>query len=176
MSLDNTPLLTLVGSDRRTAWTDSAGVAASAICAVHCAAMPLAMSYLPVIARSWLADASFHRWMAGGCFLLAVMAFGPGWKCHRQVGPALLGTIGIGLLAVGSLVVDGKCCSSCAALPIGQDSQPGAAMLATPVTHCDLNEFPTLTWMLTPLGGALLVVGHVANHRCRCTACQLRNV
>jgi hypothetical protein len=160
----------------RQVWSDWAGIAGSIGCALHCALMPFAIGYLPALGLSWLADMSFHRWMAGACFLLAVMAFGPGWKCHRRVGPALIGFLGIGLLAVGSVVVDGECCSRFALLRTSQGSEAGAAIPGSPVAQCDPTETPALAWMLTPLGGALLVVGHVANQRCRCTVCQSRDV
>jgi hypothetical protein len=159
----------------RSAWADWAGMTASIGCALHCALMPFAMSYLPTLGLSWLADTTFHRWMAGACFLLAVMAFGHGWQCHRRVGPALTGILGVGLLAVGSVVVAGECCSRFALLRTSQGSEAGAAMPGSPIAQCDPIEGPALAWILTPLGGALLVVGHLANQRCRCTACRSRD-
>ena len=46
----------------RRAWADWAGMIASIGCAIHCAAMPLVLAYLPTLGLSWLADEVFHKW------------------------------------------------------------------------------------------------------------------
>ena len=57
------------------AWADWAGMLASIGCAIHCAAMPLVIGYLPLLGIGWLADESFHQVMTGICFVLAAAAF-----------------------------------------------------------------------------------------------------
>ncbi|MGD9633229.1 MAG: MerC domain-containing protein [Pirellulales bacterium] len=158
----------------RQAWTDWAGVMASIGCAIHCALMPLAIAYLPALGLSWMADSTFHRWMAGACFLLAIAAFGPGWKCHRRMTPAVIGSLGVAFLVGGSFLVEEVCCSRCAELPSKPGGEAAAAASGEDFDCCEPVESSWTAWMLTPLGGALLVAGHVANHQCRCRICRSR--
>ena len=64
------------------AWRDWLGMVASIGCAIHCAAMPFVIAYLPALGLSFLADESFHKWMALVCFLIAIVAFIPGVRKH----------------------------------------------------------------------------------------------
>ncbi|MEM6364443.1 MAG: MerC domain-containing protein, partial [Planctomycetota bacterium] len=52
-------------------WKDFVGVVASIACAIHCAAMPFVIAYLPAMGLSFLADEAFHKWMAVACFAIA---------------------------------------------------------------------------------------------------------
>ena len=47
-----------------TRWTDRMGMLASIGCAIHCAAMPFVIGYLPSLGLTWMAGEGFHRWMA----------------------------------------------------------------------------------------------------------------
>ena len=86
----------------RSVWTDLTGMVASIGCAIHCAAMPFVISYLPSMGLSWIASESFHQWMAVICFVIGIMAFVPGWKRHRKFTPMMLGTAGVAGLAQGA--------------------------------------------------------------------------
>ena len=59
-------------------WSDWAGMVASVGCAIHCAAMPFVIAYLPTLGLSFLADEAFHQWMAVGCLTLAFDCVHPG--------------------------------------------------------------------------------------------------
>lgn len=164
------------------AWVDWAGMIASIGCAIHCAAMPLVLAYLPALGLSWLADEVFHKWMAAICFGLAAVAFVPGWRRHGSFLPAVWGTAGLLLLTTSAFALEESCCLSCV-------TNEAAASPATDLecTLCqsdgttgpeeDSNfEVPFLSFV-TPLGGLLLVVGHIVNHvkscRCQGTNCCL---
>ena len=67
------------------AWQDSIGIVASVGCAIHCAAMPFVIAYLPALGLSFLADEAFHQWMALFCFLIAIAAFVPGIRKHENM-------------------------------------------------------------------------------------------
>ena len=54
---------------RWVAWTDGLGMLASIGCAIHCAAMPFVIAYLPALGQSFLAGESFHQAMAISCFI-----------------------------------------------------------------------------------------------------------
>lgn len=169
---------------------DTAGLVASIACAIHCAAMPIVIGYLPLLGLSWLADAAFHRVMALVCFALAMAAFVPGWRRHGSVAPALFGVAGVGLLAFAAFGLEGGCCEGCATAASAPQGASGcsdsacvlcqdeptvdqSAELITPPPTIGRKVVP----FLTPLGGVLLVAGHLVNRRkacgCRDNGCCL---
>jgi len=161
---------------------DTAGLVASIACAVHCAAMPLVIGYLPMLGLSWLSDPAFHRVMAIVCFALALAAFLPGWRRHGSLAPTLFGSAGVALLSFAAFGLEGECCPSCAA--VSKPEEPTTTcrdagcvrcVTETPVAEPATGAVRTpLAWaipLITPIGGLFLVAGHVGNHRCSC-ACR----
>lgn len=172
----------------RGALADSAGMIASIVCAIHCAAMPLMVGYLPLLGLDWLAGESFHRVMAIICFALAGSAFFPGWKKHGSLIPVTVGITGVMLLSVAAFGLEGGCCPSCEVagsglteqLACGDDSCPLCLHEAQAITDFEVTAAEPGGWfipLMTPLGGVLLVIGHVVNHskscRCRSDGCCL---
>lgn len=153
---------------------------ASIGCAIHCAAMPLVLAYLPTFGLGWLASEGFHQWMAGICFVLAASAFVPGWRKHGSFVPAMWGAAGLLLLTTAAFALEDSCCAAC---------DPGGCVAAGEVECeiCQLTEvdqaataslsMSSFTPFVTPVGGLLLVIGHVVNHlkscRCQGDACCL---
>ena len=145
-------------------WRDLAGVTASLACAVHCAAMPLVIAYLPALGLSWMAEEGFHKWMAAICIVLALGAFIPGWRKHRRPSPIVWGFAGLALLMSAAFILE----------PLGL----GCAHCDACQTACETPKQPTFLsaamiapW-ITPLGGLLLVVAHLLNHRFACLCCR----
>ena len=89
---------------------DCVGVVCSCACAVHCAAMPFVIGWLPALGLSWLADEGFHQWVVGLCFLLAVAAVLPGYRHHRRIIVPLLAIGGVSVLATGAFALQDECC------------------------------------------------------------------
>ena len=158
---------------------DSAGLFASIACAIHCAAMPLVIGYLPLLGLGWLADASFHQVMAVVCFALAVSAFLPGWRTHRSLTPGVVGIAGVGLLSLAAFGLEGSCCPTCAVIEEPQPpvsacadaSCPSCAAAEPQPTLTQAEPRPVIAWatpLVTPLGGLLLVAGHLTNHKKLC--------
>ena len=164
----------------RHAWADSAGMIASIGCAIHCAAMPLLLVYLPYLGLDWLAGEGFHRWMAVVCFVLAAAAFGPGWRKHRSLVPAMWGAAGLLLLTTTAFGMEARCCATCPTegVDLSATSSCGHATCSlcrsgrehSAVAPESGDSFALLATLMTPLGGLLLVGGHLSNHRrtCRC--------
>ncbi len=180
-------------------WADWTGLAASIACGIHCAAMPLLLSYLPSFGLSWLAHEGFHQWMTVLCFVFAASAFVPGWLKHKSLVPAFSGVIGITLLSLSAFVFGDECCAAATGSPLAQNATctdaactdaacTDAACADTACTDtactdtaCGEQEaaettniqksfqFATFTNWLSPLGGLFLVIGHIANHRKNCT-------
>ena len=107
-----------------TAWSDRIGILASIGCAVHCAAMPFVLAYLPSLGLSFLADESFHKWMAIGCFAVAMTAFIPGFRKHRRITPLVTGGVGLVMICFAAFFLAGECCAACDS---SADSQPAVA-------------------------------------------------
>ena len=106
--------LTSIGPElplpRSQAYRDWLGVGASVLCAIHCAAMPFVVGFLPLLGLSFLADPSFHQWMVAICLALALLAFVPGWRRHHRLAPALIGLAGLGLITFAAFAGPDDCC------------------------------------------------------------------
>lgn len=101
-----------------TNYRDGLGVAASVLCAIHCAAMPFVIGFLPLFGLSFLADPAFHQWMVAICLGLALVAFIPGWRRHRRWTPTIIGLAGLSLISFAAFAGPEDCCAgACATSP-----------------------------------------------------------
>lgn len=155
---------------------------ASVACAIHCAAMPMVIGYLPVLGLQWLANESFHQVMAVVCFAFGLSAFVPGWRKHGSLVPTGVGLAGFVLLAVAAFGLEGSCCPTCTSFgethaleaACGDEACPSCIQAEPPQTSSQepTAQFPAwIVSLVTPLGGCLLVAGHLVNHRKSCD-CQ----
>lgn len=199
--MDLLPQTTTIKSNRSVwmTWADWTGLAASIACGIHCAAMPLLLSYLPSFGLSWLAHEGFHQWMTVACFIFAASAFVPGWRKHKSLVPAFSGVIGITLLSLSAFVFGDECCAAATGSQLTQNAActdaactdaACADAACTDATCADAActdaacseqkigqatdiknnfQFASFTNWLSPLGGLFLVIGHIANHRKNCT-------
>ncbi|QDV12635.1 MerC mercury resistance protein [Rosistilla oblonga] len=173
------------------AWKDWIGIVASVACAIHCAAMPFVIAFLPALGLSFLADEAFHKWMALACFVIALAAFVPGWRKHRRLTPAVIAFMGITVITSAAFGMTGDCCASCETATAAAtactdaccshcatDATQQANLVAANTTNANILNVPTwlIPWV-TPLGGCLLVCGHLLNRRygCRCGCCEIDN-
>lgn len=108
------PLDSLTDGQRASAWGDRLGVIASVGCAIHCAAMPFVIGFLPMLGLSFLADPAFHKWMVAICLALALLAFLPGWRRHQRLVPAVIGSVGLSLISFAAFAGPEDCCPSAA--------------------------------------------------------------
>jgi hypothetical protein len=124
---------------------DAAGVAVSLACGVHCLLTPILLVFLPSLGEAFHTPI-VHQSIAVVVTGIAAWALYRGYRRHRHVAPLVLGLIG--LLAIW-------------------------AALFVPHEAHDHDHFhlPVGT-IVTMLGSALLIVGHILNIRaCRCTHC-----
>jgi len=189
--MDLLPQTTTINSNKSVwmTWADWTGLAASIACGIHCAAMPLLLSYLPSFGLSWLAHEGFHQWMTVLCFIFAASAFVPGWRKHKSLVPAFSGVIGITLLSLSAFVFGDECCAAATESQLAQNTAC-TDIACTDVACTDVActdaacseqksgqamdikkrfQFASFTNWLSPLGGLFLVIGHIANHRKNCT-------
>ncbi|KAA1261045.1 MerC mercury resistance protein [Rubripirellula obstinata] len=179
-------------------WQDYIGIVASIGCAIHCAAMPFVISFLPALGLSFLADEAFHRWMALACFVIAMAAFVPGFRQHRRLVPGAIAVVGLSLITVAAYGFAGDCCASCES-----PTEPSLTAVACTDACCEKcvadQEIADLDFAdqdfadqdavasiappafltglapwITPLGGMLLVSAHLLNRRygCLCGCCE----
>ena len=171
-------------------WKDSLGIFASATCAVHCAATPILLAFLPALKfTEWMASPRFHQFAAVFCVGMVSLAIWPAFRRFRDYRVLSLSTAGLGLLIAAAFFLPDECCSHTIASAsntdphIGHNHPPVVAQNhASPehASHDHDHAITTLTagsksldliavlqpWM-TPLGGLLLVFAHGLNLRRR---------
>lgn len=80
---------------RRINW-DGLGIITSALCAIHCAAVPLLAGLLPLVGLNFLRKPLFEYGMIGLAFAIGSWALWHGyWRHHRRIGPSLLFVAGM---------------------------------------------------------------------------------
>ena len=77
---------------------DKFAVSTSALCAVHCLFLPIALSLFPALGSSIVGHESFHKWLLFLVIPLSLVALTLGCKQHKSWIIAGLGFIGISLL------------------------------------------------------------------------------
>ena len=70
----------------------------SALCLVHCLALPVLVAALPLAASSLVTDERFHQWLLLGAVPTSMIALGWGWRRHRSTTVAWLGLAGMVLM------------------------------------------------------------------------------
>jgi len=166
-------------------WRDWVGIVASVGCAIHCAAMPFVIAFLPTLGLSFLADESFHQWMALACFVIAIVAFVPGWRKHRRLIPIVVASSGLILITGAAFGLTGDCCATCNASVLSVTEAATCTDICC--EHCAATEQTSISltarqseltgvqafiapfaFWITPLGGMLLVSAHLLNRRYGC--------
>ena len=168
------------------------GMLAPFACAVHCAAMPFVVAWLPALGLSFLAGEVFHRWTVMGCLAIAVCAFIPGFRKHRRLTPVIVGCVGLTMISFAAFGLAGECCpatdangktaastetstkDSCCPSEGGVELANGSTGSPKMVAAGSPLSMPWLgligPW-LAPVGGVLLVAGHLLNRR-QCGCCS----
>lgn len=77
---------------------DGSAVAISALCAVHCLALPFLLVLFPLLGTTVLTDESFHALLLWVILPTSVLAVGLAWTHHRDAW--VLGLVGLGLLVL----------------------------------------------------------------------------
>ncbi|MEM9387423.1 MAG: MerC domain-containing protein [Pseudomonadota bacterium] len=87
---------------------DGAAVCLSAICLVHCIALPLVLSVAPWLIPSMVADERFHLWAVMLALPISILGVSRGVLQHRHVGVAGLAGLGLLGLLAGALWAEGR--------------------------------------------------------------------
>ena len=84
-------------------YADRIAITLSAICIVHCLAMPLLIALLPLAALTLGSDGHFHSLMLWLVVPTSAVGFGLGVRVHGRVGIVALGAAAVAVLAVVAL-------------------------------------------------------------------------
>lgn len=82
-------------------WLDGFAVGASALCLIHCLALPLLIAALPAIASRIDIGEGFHLGVLLFAIPTSAFALIEGWRRHRGAAPLFVGGAGLALLALG---------------------------------------------------------------------------
>lgn len=83
---------------------DKAGMTASLACAVHCAAMPLVITLLPLVGLGFLATAWAEWLLVGISALLGVGSLCLGYREHRNSRALAILSVGLALIVLGRII------------------------------------------------------------------------
>ena len=86
----------------KTNWLDGAAVVLSALCLVHCLALPLIVIGVPFLAQ--FAEGHLHLQMLVVVLPLSTLALGIGYRRHRNSRILFAGVVGMLLLIIGATV------------------------------------------------------------------------
>jgi len=81
---------------------DRVGLWVAAICALHCALLPLLLALLPSLGASWLWGADIDQSFAVFAAILGLVALGLGFRQHGVLAPWLALLPGLALLFIAS--------------------------------------------------------------------------
>ncbi|MFN7842479.1 MAG: MerC domain-containing protein [Pirellula sp.] len=95
------------------AWKDSVGIAASVLCAIHCAATPVLLAVLPNLSLTgWMASPWFHQAAAFVCIALVGTSIWPAYKKHKDGRVLGFSSAGLALIFGSAFIFPADCCSS----------------------------------------------------------------
>jgi len=87
---------------KSTSWLDGAAVGLSALCLIHCLALPLLVAGLPFLAQ--FSEGHLHAQMLVIVLPLSIVALGLGFRHHRSTTIVSAGAVGMLLLTAGATV------------------------------------------------------------------------
>ena len=115
---------------------DNLGITISSVCAVHCVLLPAIFIIAPY---SFLASHEFHEALIYFILPCAAIAFILGCRKHGDVKVAIMGTLGVMLLASSLLFHD--------------------------IFHADEHSEELITVLITVAGSLMLIVSHLRNRK-----------
>jgi hypothetical protein len=83
---------------------DRIAIALSAVCIVHCLAVPLLAALLPIAFVGFGSQTHFHEVLLWGVVPTSLLGFGLGLRYHRRVRIAAAGAIGLAIIAYAAIV------------------------------------------------------------------------
>ena len=121
---------------------DRFAISLSGLCAIHCVALPIIAGVIPLLTStvdhgSNLHEFWFHQFILLFILPVSVIALIAGYRCHKQITPVLLGTIGLAILVATALLAE--------------------QAIAQGIVNVSAEK------VFTILGGIIHAIGHIAN-------------
>jgi hypothetical protein len=87
---------------------DNIGMTASALCAVHCAVVPVLITALPLMGLGFLADPWVEWWMIILALVIGISSLSLSYlNTHRRILPLIMLAAGFGVIITGHLLITG---------------------------------------------------------------------
>ena len=115
---------------------DNLGITISSVCAIHCLLLPVIFLIAPY---SFIASHEFHETLIYFILPCALIAFVLGCRKHGDMRVAILGTIGIALLA--------------------------SAVILHETLHSDQHSDSLISVLITVMGSVMLIFSHIRNRK-----------
>ena len=115
---------------------DNLGITISSVCAIHCLLLPAIFLIAPY---SFIASHEFHETLIYFILPCALIAFVLGCRKHGDMRVAILGTIGIALLA--------------------------SAVILHETLHGDRHSDSLISVLITVMGSVILIFSHIRNRK-----------
>ncbi len=87
---------------KSTRWLDGTAVGLSALCLIHCLALPFVVAGLPFLAQ--FAEGHLHAQMLVIVLPLSIVALGLGFRHHRNSRIVITGFVGMAFLTIGATI------------------------------------------------------------------------
>ena len=115
---------------------DNLGITISSVCAIHCLLLPAIFLIAPY---SFIASHEFHETLIYFILPCALIAFVLGCRKHGDMRVAIMGTIGIILLA--------------------------SAVILHEILHGDQHSDSLISVLITVMGSVILIFSHIRNRK-----------
>jgi hypothetical protein len=86
---------------------DHVAIGLSAICIVHCMAVPFVVAVLPLAAITFSGDTHFHELMLWVILPTSLLGFALGIRIHKRVRIGMLGALGLAVIVFAALWAHG---------------------------------------------------------------------
>ena len=82
---------------------DAAAVVLSGVCLLHCLALPVALTVLPIVNVTLLDESTFHLIMMAVILPISIIALTIGCRQHKDKLTLVLGSVGLGILTITAI-------------------------------------------------------------------------
>lgn len=90
-------------NNRRRTYMDAAAVVLSGVCLLHCLALPVALTVLPIVNVTLLDESTFHLIMMAVILPISIIALTIGCRQHKDKLTLVLGSVGLGILTITAI-------------------------------------------------------------------------
>ena len=90
-------------NNRGRKYMDTAAIVLSGVCMLHCLALPIALTILPIVNVTLLDESTFHLIMMAVILPISVIALTIGCRQHKDKLTLVLGSVGLGILTITAI-------------------------------------------------------------------------